>query len=81
MDLSLLERNCPNCSAKTNAATPMGHQESPDPGDLCMCYACGAFLQFDETLKLIQLSEEQFAALPQATRLMLENMRAVHDRM
>jgi len=41
----------------------IGGNESPDEGDLSVCYECGAFLTFDAFLQLRLLSAFEIAAL------------------
>lgn len=61
---------CPLCSELLNAVSdPFGN--TPDKGDLAVCFYCDAFLTFDDHLRLrlltppeiAQLSPEQLAAM------------------
>jgi hypothetical protein len=51
------ERRCPKCGYKFEAATSLGHNNCPKPGDVTFCIECNAILLFAERLTLRTPSE------------------------
>lgn len=44
--------SCPSCAALLDAATGVGHEGGPKPGDLSICFNCGELNLFDESLQV-----------------------------
>jgi hypothetical protein len=51
---SIRTRNnvCPWCSTQLTAASEMGGDAEPSPGDLSVCVECGGLLAFTDQLRL-----------------------------
>lgn len=49
--------------------TVTGYRKSASMRDLCLCVMCGALYQFDETMRLIEVTLQKFAELPEKVRL------------
>jgi len=43
---------CPNCGKLADGATPAGGESSPVPGDVSICFYCGAVNQYGPKLTL-----------------------------
>jgi hypothetical protein len=56
-----------------DAASPSQEgQGGPAPGDVSLCFYCGAFLEFDENMKAIRIHEATIASLaPEVTAELL----------
>lgn len=66
---------CPTCEHKIDAATPANGVSIPSPGDITICCYCGEFLTYDESMKHLKLSVEDFVELDLDTRNMLSKAR------
>lgn len=51
------ESKCPYCGHKLDAVSNMSGDTGPSPGDASMCIACGEFLEFDQDMLPITMSE------------------------
>lgn len=60
----LEDDNCPNCGHTLSAATS-DINATPESGDCSICIECYTFLQFDDNLKLLALTEDEIDELPQ----------------
>jgi hypothetical protein len=57
---------CPHCQHKLDSAySPSNPQAKPRPGDLTVCINCQEFLQFDNDLKVIKVTDELRAKIEQ----------------
>ena len=63
-------RKCPACDASCDATTDAtgDGNNRPKPGDLSVCYSCGAFLQYREDLSFQKLSLKEEFELDQDVR-------------
>lgn len=50
------ESGCPSCGKLLDAATGVGNDSGPSPGDFSLCFYCGVFLRFNEDLSLHLMS-------------------------
>lgn len=67
---------CPVCEKKIDAVTrPDENGAVPSPGDISICFYCATVSRFDDNLKLEQLTNEQFAELPEEVRVSVRKMR------
>lgn len=67
---------CPVCGNKLDAATHVKEKEIvPAPGDISICFYCATVSMFDENLKLEQMTNEQFAKLPDEVRASVRKTR------
>ena len=64
--------DCPVCgvevaSVAPHRQTPLQDRPKPAPaeGDCVFCCTCGAFLKFGHELMLVELTEDEFNALPE----------------
>lgn len=55
---------CPACEAKIERATMIDGEGPPTPGDISICFACGAFNEFTAQLLLIPLRPETRRQIP-----------------
>lgn len=63
-DVFLKKDHCPHCKAYLDCASNIESETlRPKPGDVSICIKCGTFLEFDENLTLIYLSDEHFKQL------------------
>jgi len=79
MDITRIESlcACPCCGRPNDSVTAAdGSEARPSPGDLAMCFGCGAFLTFDDKLLQRELSLEEVGALPDDDRIALQRARA-----
>lgn len=62
---------CPACFQRLSAATSMGGEHVPEPGDFTVCIGCGNILRFgpDKILELIDL-----LAVPEEVRMEFANI-------
>jgi len=81
---------CPHCHHTLDAATGVESESAPSEGDISICWYCGNWLVFDRVLKPLArtqdgvvfdpqltvrpITEEEIAALPQETFLMLSRV-------
>lgn len=67
---------CPVCGKKLDAATSVEKEEAvPDPGDLSICLYCATVSVFDDNLKLKQMTNEEFAELPEEVKTSVRKTR------
>ena len=55
---------CPGCGTKVDCSTHFGDRR-PEPGDVSICFYCASLLQFNNSLHLEAISEEELSRLPQ----------------
>lgn len=68
---------CPVCGKKLDAATHVEKEEAvPGPGDISICLYCATVSVFDDNLKLKQMTNEEFAGLPEEVKT---NVRKTRD--
>lgn len=48
------EMKCPNCGVTNDAASGLGHNDSPKPGDIAICIDCASILIYTpfDTLRI-----------------------------
>jgi hypothetical protein len=64
---------CPHCGYTLDAASVLdGPAPKPTPGDLSVCFGCGAALQFDKRLRVTKLTLREIARLHPDERADLE---------
>ena len=71
---------CPSCGEPTDAVTALELDDDarPKPGDLGICFYCGAFATFDERLRRRRPTAEEaaaFAADPRAQAVRAQILR------
>lgn len=66
---------CPGCAHPFNDATHVAGDAKPSPGDLSMCWYCGAFLEFNPDLTTRLLTLEDIGSLPDDVRISLQKVR------
>lgn len=64
------------CGAYLSAVTDAEKGMAPKPGDFSICLGCLQVHRFDESLKLQQVSDDEFLDLPSDVKL--EIARAIH---
>lgn len=72
-------RNCPGCDYRMNVSTCVtpGHEiAEPKPGDLSICLNCGMWLEFNDILVPLPMSEAARASLDDQNRTILERASA-----
>lgn len=52
--------NCPTCDKKLDAVSAEDGVESPQPGDITVCFYCGEILKFSNDMILEKLPQELF---------------------
>lgn len=62
------EDYCPTCNERLDGVTSLDANGMPDVGDISLCAYCGELLEFDEDMKLVLLTEEQWDELPQHSK-------------
>ena len=50
---------CVNCGRVVDAATSVGSEASPDPGDVTICLYCGHLMAFTDALTLRDLNDQE----------------------
>jgi predicted RNA-binding Zn-ribbon protein involved in translation (DUF1610 family) len=67
------ERRCPHCGERADAATSIGHEIPPSPGDRTLCLPCGEWMIFDaEAMRKPTDDELIEIGLDKTARLMRE---------
>lgn len=51
-DYTVEGQQCPSCAKVMDAVSGVDHDEAPRPGDVSLCFDCGAVLIFTDTLGL-----------------------------
>jgi hypothetical protein len=64
------ESHCLNCGYKLDAATGVNHDDRPRPGNLLICFRCGAVMKFDDGLKPRAMTEKEQAEIHADPQLM-----------
>ncbi len=74
--------HCPVCQKICNTATPPDDSKIiPKPGDLSICFSCGAYLQFAPDMALQELTPEVWNRLDFNVKVQLNTIhRAVKRR-
>jgi hypothetical protein len=76
---------CPVCLYAMDAATGVGHDRKPKPGDFSVCADCGALLCFGPALVLTLCTASDLAefkaAQPEAFALLIKAQNAVRAAM
>jgi hypothetical protein len=57
------ESRCPACGCRLDAATCLGQDASPSPGDVSICYTCCTWLVYDGNLRSQLASGELLAQI------------------
>lgn len=68
---------CPECHAELDTATSARGDYTPAQGDVSVCVYCGALLQFDPSLVLVPLSEDELESLDDEIVQVLKQMSAM----
>lgn len=66
MTITILpDDRCPTCSCELDACTPTkgNTHDVPRPGDIALCFGCGAVLYFDVRMRHQVLPPERLAQL------------------
>jgi hypothetical protein len=50
---------CLSCGKLFNAASDLGSDESPSPGDISMCLGCGHLMAFTDDMTVRELTSEE----------------------
>jgi hypothetical protein len=61
---------CKACGYRTDAATSVGSDAKPKPGDFTVCIRCGHVMAFDDKLKLRNLTSEEMNTIAGDARLL-----------
>jgi len=69
------ENCCPVCEAKLDAASPVEGEQQPGPGDVSICFYCTAFLEFDQDMNVIKITQKTLSELSAATLAELIQVR------
>lgn len=69
------ESKCPSCGGSASAATSMGHEHLPDPGDWTVCLSCSALGIFGDNLSIRLPEPGEFEALPRAISAQLTRVQ------
>ena len=76
-DVPVQKWPCPHCGAPNNSAAEIsGRNIQPQAGDLIVCYYCGGFCEFDDLGLYTKLKPEEFDALEQTYKDVLNLARA-----
>lgn len=65
---------CPSCGYRMDASTQVDAPSSgtaPSPGDLTVCFSCGAMLTYGEGLRLRELQPADVGRLDRKLRVLL----------
>lgn len=74
---------CPVCEYIMDSASSLNNQEhaKPAPGDVSLCFRCGAVLQFDNALHVRKAAEADWKELsPKNRDLLLRAQRLILQR-
>lgn len=58
---------CPKCKTVLNACTGVTVDEKPSPGDITICYYCGAILKFSDDMTFIEFTKDDYENTPKET--------------
>lgn len=73
---------CPVCNHIINGATDIGNTDHiPKPGDVSVCFYCTSFLQFNDNLKLTEMTNLEVAELDHETRMIIVHARNAIKKM
>jgi hypothetical protein len=61
---------CTNCHKVVDAASGVGTDDSPDPGDFTICIYCGHLMVFADDLTLRELTEDEMVDVAGDRRLL-----------
>jgi hypothetical protein len=67
--------HCPECGYEVDRATEVTGDSLPAPGDISICFKCGAFLQFSSDMALIKLPDVIFDTLNEEMKLTMRKAR------
>ena len=61
---------CSACGTIQDAASCVGSDAKPSPGDVTVCIDCGHIMAFDDSMKLRELNDEETSAIAGDPRLL-----------
>jgi hypothetical protein len=72
---------CPNCGYEIHMHSNTKEDESgPAPNNLSLCYQCLTLIKFDNDLKLVKLTEDEYKQIPVETlsevKLLIQQIQA-----
>lgn len=68
----MMDTTCTRCGDKFDCSTGVGAKKNePAPGDISMCSTCGHVMEFDQNLKLQDMSEQKTVKVLTDPRLMM----------
>lgn len=74
MDFNIGEMYCPQCGKLINGAISIDSSVAkPRSGDFSICVFCAQMLRFDDNLKLIELTQNEFNKLDNETKQTVES--------
>ena len=59
------DSKCPHCDYPNTGAMGIDHDDKPSPGDASICIECGGISVFDQNLRLIKATSDQYNAIMQ----------------
>jgi hypothetical protein len=54
---------CLNCGKVTDAASSVGTEATPEPGDISICLYCGHIMAFTDALTMRELNDEEIVRI------------------
>lgn len=71
-----IHSNCPSCGKLLSGATSLNEEDAlPSPGDISVCMDCATILKFDNDLRLVAISNEEFAGYPEDIKKTVKKAR------
>lgn len=58
-----MQRKCPSCGRDVGDSTPLRRAIRESPGDIDLCFYCGALCKFDDELQLVPLNLEEIRSV------------------
>lgn len=72
--------HCPTCRTELEAATGIDRDEPPSPGDITVCFYCGAIARFDQALHLSEVDPEEKRRLMDESPTLRRVVTELHRR-
>jgi hypothetical protein len=72
---------CLNCGHKFNAAGGINAEDAPEPGNICLCIACGAVMLYAEDLTVRGMTREEMDDLSndaETMNFLARQVRSIH---
>ena len=74
--MSETNAKCPDCGSKFNRSEHIRHNNAePDPGDISICFCCGAVNLFDQDMNLEQCPDDELDRLDELDRSQVKRIQ------